>query len=319
MRSAYVGLSTPLLYDYKNPASKTESDLRTSPNPILDSPFGLMLLYDEIWFLCRSLCPENMRDLEYVRFLDEERMLPDLSDLELSSMGATIPSDPTMSRRYQKVHRLFESYNELIEALGINWGAGPDNHTHSLRVGSLSVSANSVGLEHMLFDLEVVRRLNKPSIELVANSFGQHWLEESNPQIREASLAEVLVIERIPNYLTPQGPYHPSIDEARDNPFLVDFRRWVSSTSHTAEAKELQEVKREVEEAIRRSQEEIFLRYLDPRTQYLSVGKTLGGAALDVFIPCMSTAVNLVQDVKDIREKSVLRWQGFLVSLGQRH
>jgi hypothetical protein len=33
-----------------------------SPNPILDSPFGLMLLYDELWFLTKDLCPTNLRN-----------------------------------------------------------------------------------------------------------------------------------------------------------------------------------------------------------------------------------------------------------------
>lgn len=318
MRTAYIGLSTPLLYDYGRPASRTSADLVSSPSPILDSPFGLMLLYDEIWFLCRSLCPENMRDLEYVRFLDEEQMLPSLSDLDLSAMSARIPNDPVMSERYDKVHRLFQSYDPLIEALGINWGSGPDNHTHSLRIGSIEANANAVGLEHMLFDLEVVERLNNPNVELVANSFGQHWLEESNPQIREAALTQVLTIENIPNYLTPRGPYHPSIDEARSNPYLADFRKWVVSTARSSGTEELQEVKGEVEEAIRRSRDDIFLRYLDPRTQYLSVGKTLGGGALDVFIPGMSTAVNLIQNINDMREKNALKWQGFLISLRQR-
>jgi hypothetical protein len=67
-RIAYVGLSTPVFYDYKYSARETNADTRSSPNPILDSPYGLLLLYDEIWFLTRSLCPDNMRDLPYVNF-----------------------------------------------------------------------------------------------------------------------------------------------------------------------------------------------------------------------------------------------------------
>ena len=42
-----------------------------SPNPIIESPLGLMIFYDEILFLCRSICPENMRNLPYVKFVDE--------------------------------------------------------------------------------------------------------------------------------------------------------------------------------------------------------------------------------------------------------
>jgi len=75
-RIAYVGLSTPVFYDYKYPAPQSKADTRSSPNPILDSPYRLLLLYDEIWFLTRSLCPNNMRTLSYVKFLDEENEVP---------------------------------------------------------------------------------------------------------------------------------------------------------------------------------------------------------------------------------------------------
>jgi hypothetical protein len=39
----------------------------------------------------------------------------------------------------------------------------------------------------------------------------------------KAKLVEFLVINNIPNYLSPEGPYHPCVEEARDNPFLKDF------------------------------------------------------------------------------------------------
>lgn len=45
-RRAYVGLSTPLFYDYSKDAKKTNNDKYSSPNPILDTPFGLFLLYE---------------------------------------------------------------------------------------------------------------------------------------------------------------------------------------------------------------------------------------------------------------------------------
>ena len=70
-RTAYIGLSYPLLYDYNHQADKSPNDLYSSPNPIIESPLGLMILFDEILFLCRSVCPNNMRQLPYVKFVDE--------------------------------------------------------------------------------------------------------------------------------------------------------------------------------------------------------------------------------------------------------
>ena len=90
MRIAYVGLSTPLFYDYHFPATKAPSDLSSSPNPILDSSFGIMLLFDEIWFLCRSLCPDNMRSLSYVKFMDEQDLLPPIEDIKFPDLYEAI-------------------------------------------------------------------------------------------------------------------------------------------------------------------------------------------------------------------------------------
>lgn len=50
-RTAYIGISYPLLYDYRYQADKSPNDLLDSPNPIIESPLGLMIFYDEILFL----------------------------------------------------------------------------------------------------------------------------------------------------------------------------------------------------------------------------------------------------------------------------
>ena len=75
MRRAYIGLSSPIFYDFGNPAEQAYEDQYTSPNPILDGPLGLLLFFDELWFFTRALCPQNMRKVPYVRFVDEEGLL----------------------------------------------------------------------------------------------------------------------------------------------------------------------------------------------------------------------------------------------------
>ena len=39
-RTAYIGISYPLLYDYRYQADKSPNDLLDSPNPIIESPLG---------------------------------------------------------------------------------------------------------------------------------------------------------------------------------------------------------------------------------------------------------------------------------------
>ena len=46
-RTAYIGISYPLLYDYRYQADKSPNDLLDSPNPIIESPLGLMIFYDK--------------------------------------------------------------------------------------------------------------------------------------------------------------------------------------------------------------------------------------------------------------------------------
>src|SRR5689334_3222402 len=93
-RIAFVGLSGPIFYDYNNQATRAASDLIDSPNPVLDSPFGLMLLFDEVWFLCRSLCPENLRGASFVKFVDETSLLPKTDDIPaVTDLSEGIPPE----------------------------------------------------------------------------------------------------------------------------------------------------------------------------------------------------------------------------------
>lgn len=74
MRRALIGLSSPIGFNYNRVRSKiwSSSDPDDDPIPLLDSPLGLFLLYDEIWFFNRKMCPSNCLGLEYVKILDEE-------------------------------------------------------------------------------------------------------------------------------------------------------------------------------------------------------------------------------------------------------
>ena len=93
------------------------------------------------------------------------------------------------------------------------------------------------------------------------------------------------------------------------------FRKWISEQPSKKTEKEFAEAKREVEEAIQKSQRDIFLKALDPRTQYLSAGKTLAGAAVNLVAPGLSTLSSIGQEAINFFDLEKKRWQGFLVSL----
>lgn len=218
-RIAYIGLSYPLLYDYKHQADKTPNDLSDSPNPIIESPLGLMVLYDEILFLCRSICPNNMRNLPYIKFVDE--LYPDFDFEGIEKFTGENNTSFKITKGF--------FYNDITKLLNVEgWGA--DNHTHSLQIGSINRSAVP-NEDCFLFDLNIwiaLQNLYESDIEFVTNS--RFSIPESNSGIT-TELTDRLIISNIPNYISFDGPYHECIEELRENMHLSDFRRWVIGQS----------------------------------------------------------------------------------------
>ena len=132
MRIAYIGLSYPTFYDYLHESPKTQNDTSSSPNPVIESPWGLMILYDELWFLCESLCPNNMRKLPYVKFVD--KMFPDLYFDDMLVNDYNIQ---------QYGYDGLISYERIMDSMNLEPSIrkGLDIHTHELKICSLSVDA----------------------------------------------------------------------------------------------------------------------------------------------------------------------------------
>ena len=313
-RIAFVGLSGPLMYDYRQPAATAPSDLSSSPNPIFDSPYGLLLLYDEIWFLCRSLCPNNMRGLPFVHFLDEEQRLPDVNAIDVAPLAEAFRADPAAQQRFDAVQSLFAHYDAVRRSLRIDWDAAPDNHTHGLQIGALRTSANAVSLENILFDLQVVERLEDSRVELFANSFARRYLDSAS-RPKATDLTQLLVVDRIPNWQSPAGPYHPIIDEVRDDRYLSEFREWIAGTTENADASDVKEVKTQVEAALEESKKRLLVRHLDESRMFNAAGKTIIATAAELVVPFVGATSGLVQDAKEAHSATKLRWQGFLVNL----
>jgi len=314
MRIAYVGLSSPVFYDYSVEASKTASDDYSSPNPILESPFGLMLLFDEIWFLCKSLCPENMRKLPYVKFLDQTKLLPNLTRRkysELKEMQEQILNSNGINPKKKTV-----SYKFVRRNIGIYWDAAADIHTHELTILGKKFSA-SPRVENLFFDMEIVHHLSvttKHEVEFITNSFSENLLETVENPILKTNLAETLTIDYVPNYLTPKGPYHPVIEDVRKNSYLKDFRKWVVKQKSPANRREILEIKRDVEFTLQDAQDKIFLEQFDSKGFFASTGKTILGAGVDILFPGLSTIASITQDGIDYWRNRERRWQAFLVS-----
>ena len=209
-RTAYIGISYPLLYDYRYQADKSPNDLLDSPNPIIESPLGLMIFYDEILFLCRSVCPNNMRNLPYVRFVDE--LFPDFCFKDLlecaDEMRDIIFVDNDLS------------YEDIKSALNVGWD-GIDQHTHGLKIGDIRTAAspNHNGFLLDLYVFQALQELYDQDIELVTNS--KYNLGAFNNNSVKAEFIEKIIIPGIPNYIGTSGPYHECMEELRENKYLT--------------------------------------------------------------------------------------------------
>lgn len=312
VRRALIGLSSPIFYDYSQQGERLSSELYSSPNPILDGAYGLFFLYDEIWFLTRCLCPRNMRNASFVRFLDEEVSLtPEILD-------AKVEHPEYFFSKYQ-VQRFKESVNSYwptVTKVGINWEASPDIHTHGINVAGAHVSANSMREINVIKDIALVTHLRDKSFELITNTFTQNLFDRDSKKGANVALTQELVIDHIPNYLDKFGPYHPCVEECRQSRYLADFRKWIAEHPCNLTTKEINETKRAVETEIATLTKNILGRYWEPKQQFRTFGKTILG-----LIPTFSdfvSVIDLIEQLKEARNSNRTRWQGFLLDLKQR-
>lgn len=309
-RIAYIGLSYPLLYDYENPAILSNNDLSDSPNPIIESPLGLMILYDELWFLCESVCPNNMRNLPYVKFVD--KMFPNLY-----FEGASLCKGDKIFNIDENIGL---SYEKIINRMNLKGWNRIDMHTHGIQIGNVSISGNS-GRDNFEFDIYVfiaLQEQSSDSIELVSNSrFRMTKYTKSN---KDAEVVEKLVIADIPNYLSKQGPYHPCMEELRNDQYLVDFRKWIIENHNTIQKKEIKEICSDVEYIIKDTRDKVFKKYLEDNNKhsfYFSTGTTIlktGMGLLYAPISILDAIVGISLSGKNVLKVNGDRWQGFVVN-----
>ncbi len=306
-RAAYIGISYPLLYDYGHQAEKAKNDLSDSPNPIIESPLGLMVLYDELLFLCRSICPNNMRGLPFVKFIDE--MYPDF-------YFSGILNSAKENRGLITLNTVL-SYDDIVKSMNVKW-KGVDTHTHGLRVGDITMSAYS-SEEKFLFDVYVFQALQQrydKDIELIANS---HFQSASFNSGTKAEFIDRIIIQGIPNYLGVDGPYHNCMEELRENKYISDFRRWIVDNHSNLQRAEIDDMCIAVERNMKEVQERIFKKYLDANSGF-SFFKSTSGTVVKTAAGVVCTPISIVDAFsgciakgKEMLNAKSIRWQGFVI------
>lgn len=250
MRRALIGFSSPAGYSYKWQALKTTNDGGSSPDPVLLSSMGLFVLYDELWFACESLCPQSMRSLPYVRFVDREcpGLLPEAQGLDDFVTSTAFCGEASLNDMfpggYSSMRRFYSPNGQV------------DNHTHSLRFFDIEISGNC-GEQQLATDIWLVQHLRNLNLNLVLNpvtakyAFGGDAAPGdtlSRTEYDALRVAEAVVsLRSLYDIGGRKGPYHPCVEILRADPSIVAFRRWLTDKSGRFSNRELSDIEDEVD------------------------------------------------------------------------
>lgn len=318
MRRAYIGLSSPTAYFYE-----TGNLFRAEPwhwNPILESPQGLITLFDELWFLSRALCPVNLRDKNFVRFLNEEsEFIPLIKGLSSSLVNDPIESfiqDNPIINLYTNLEggiwkHILSEFNAVIEDV---YGQPPgrfrpiDNHSREIDFFGVSLAGNSVDLRNLAFDIAFISRLGLSQIELITNRFNSKVLNTRPANLSQIQTAQGILISRIPALQTPQGPVIERIDSIRENNHLVDFRDKILRSNAPEDFTDLVQ---DIESEFQRYRNEVLIGRQEQANIVNSISRNASNLILNGILPGSPLLRNILKDTSVQK----FNWTSFLAGL----
>lgn len=329
-RICYIGLSSPNAFDYNNNASRTRNDTTTflSPNPFYIGGFGMLLLYDELWFLCESLCPENMRKLDYVKFVDQEFPLIDFKEIHNQAFISVqeLPSDRFLLSNYLSYEAAI-AYKNATDSI---WKSIRDMgqvynylsiHRHYILIQGLYLYPGEQSTFNYFFDTLVMDFLYEKTgirMEFLVSEQVSIFIEDiftvkMQSITKQAKAIELLSIHSIPDYITVKGPYHPCVEEIRAMPTLCDFRRKITSFGSLSDATQMVHCLNREFIALRT---ELFRQTLSPEHPVKSLLHTICATTINIAIPFFSLLTDTVADIQVYSEAKKKGWAKFMLDTG---
>jgi len=255
MRRAFIGFSSPIGYSYSIDAPRTRNDQGSSPNPVLFGSMGLFTLYDELWFACESLCPSSMRSLPYVRFLDRDGPAIDLSSVGFKENIEDIVKKSDRSHPHD-VNSMFPNGfgDGMNDYLGGDFAT--DNHTHALKFFGIEMTGNPAYFQ-LVTDICLVQRNKHMEFDLVFNPLTaligfENMESDGISQVKQLGLAEmVLTFGTLYDITGSEGPYHPCIEEIRNDDLILEFRAWMDQQTTRLDNQDIRSIEADVNAKIR--------------------------------------------------------------------
>lgn len=314
MRRAFIGLSSPTAYFYDHENKFFREKWRW--NPILESPQGLITLFDELWFLTRSLCPVNLRKTNYVKFLDEDssyktiikeniELFYELGGDEFLTYNGYLNDFLDFS-----IDLNFDKYNEVITAVygkKLNQNLPIDNHSHSTDICGYNISGNSQSKYLLALDNVILDNLEVRGLELITNRFNNKLIKRNSDSLKKIQVSQGVTINHIPVRQTPLGPVIDRIDSIRENNFLVDFRSKILNADYS---NEVDGIVSDIENQFIKYRNEVLIQKLTNSSLLTSVSTSIQSFLINSIVP--------IDNLKSFGEATETRkhnWTGFLAKL----
>lgn len=322
MRRAFVGLSGPLAYCYKQ---QSLGNSRPPPNPILEDSLGLLILYDEIVFLAPDLCPENMRHLPYVKFLSDRR---DYAVTMGSVLTAAKQRYELNDKRDPQFGDPFATYKPALETVtgqSFRYDAAaskyvPDNHGRRFTVvDDISACGSSTWLQNVIADWTAVEQFGLADCEVISNSgnaiFYRSLQADTEAERVKRAVGHALVLKGLPNYLDTDGPYHPCLEELRQHEFIEDARTHIDTVTRDGTAREVGAIGDEILKVAKKIRREVFSKHMRKHNEYAVVAKAGLKEGLGLLLPGVGLLSDLVEARSAKRSADSLRWAGFVADV----
>jgi len=316
-RKAFIGLSGPIGYDYRHGTDRVSANDTSAPNPVLEDLMGLLICYDELWFLSPHFCPADMRELPYVRFVNGDASAADAVTTAISQFREAF-GDVEFGRAD------FGRFTSVIkEMTGKRYSDfAIDNHTHGIELfPGFMAGGNSANLLNVAIDAGIAAALDEPSLDVVSNSMAIMSFADDQrpgaPVVERDDIAVAALIPRIAaaNFLGPKGAYHEGIEDLRAHRYVTEFREHLADLDHQPE--DAARLAQELQKVAARQERDVFARALRGRNRYVTAGKAAASWGGNFLVPgagsALSKAVGTIETLKERYEMRKLRWALFVV------
>jgi hypothetical protein len=268
----------------------------------------------------RGLCPIDLRELEYVRFVTDSAEPLQRAFVALEQFHEYLEPE------FELGPYDFPRWDQVLGRLTGGRQQSIDNHSRPLLDvrGPSGFAGDAAKLENALIDVCIAGSLELPELDVLTNSVATATVDHALVELavgREFSdwhvdVAQEIATIRVPNVWSPTGVYHPSIEELRHDPRVSEFRKYLASQDPDGSAVERAEEITAVADSHARK---AFLRAFDKPNLYTTVGRAaigpVGNAVAAPLGTIASSAVRALDWVAKRREANNLGWAAFVVQV----